>query len=236
MLSISDAVFVSDAVILPLPMTLSDGNINAPYSKEIISPDELARAIPIDMPVLCGMPHRAFVRHNVYDYAFSEEFLIANAALTAESAVALAALELQITLLGANTLIVGYGRIAKPLARLLMAFGAHVTVAARRASDRAYAKTLGCAAIDTSEIFGAGAFDAVFNTVPERILGPHALDAFGPGCLLMELASAPGGFDPDAARARDIKVLHAGGLPGKYSPKSAAKIIYNAVEELLPKK
>ena len=78
-------------------------------------------------------------------------------------------------------------------------------------------------------------FDAVFNTVPARILEARELDALGAGCLLMELASAPGGFNPDAARARGIRVVQALGLPGKYSPLAAAQAILDAVEELIGK-
>ena len=45
------------------------------------------------------------------------------------------------------------------------------------------------------------------------------------GALLMELASAPGGFDPESAVEHHLKVCYAPGLPGKYCPETAAKII-----------
>jgi dipicolinate synthase subunit A len=234
LLTFAAAATAADAVILPLPTAIG-GNLNAPYAEKPMTLEELARLIPPDMPIFGGLPGRAFEGHKVFDYAGSEGFLIVNAALTAESAVALAALELPIALLGAKTLVVGFGRIGRTLARLLVAFGCKVSVAARRAGDRAYARTLGCAALDIAGIAQAGPFDAVFNTVPARILEARELDALGAGCLLMELASAPGGFNPDAARARGIRVVQALGLPGKYSPLAAAQAILDAVEELIGK-
>ena len=49
------------------------------------------------------------------------------------------------------------------------------------------------------------------------------------GALVLELASAPGGTDFDAARAFGIRALTAPGLPGKWSPDAAAAAVRDAL-------
>ena len=68
-------------------------------------------------------------------------------------------------------------------------------------------------------------FRLVFNTVPATVLDEQRLATLPEGAILIELASAPGGFDPAQALAHRLKVCSAPGLPGKYSPESAAAFI-----------
>ena len=49
------------------------------------------------------------------------------------------------------------------------------------------------------------------------------------GALVLDLASAPGGTDFDAARAFGIRALTAPGLPGKWSPDAAAAAVRDAI-------
>ena len=83
----------------------------------------------------------------------------------------------------------------------------------------------------------AGTPDAVVNTVPAVIFGPEALSGFGDARLL-ELASAPYGFDMDAARALGKTVELCSGLPGKCAPRAAAAairdVIYSVLEDGKP--
>ena len=59
------------------------------------------------------------------------------------------------------------------------------------------------------------------------------LTAFRDSCILLELASAPGGIAPaEAADAGlDLTVLRA--LPGRYAPKSASEAMYSAISDIL---
>ena len=59
------------------------------------------------------------------------------------------------------------------------------------------------------------------------------LRAFKDSCILLELASAPGGIDENAANdlGLDLSILR--GLPGRYAPESAAKAIYSTVSDIL---
>lgn len=152
-------------------------------------------------------------------YYEREDYAVRNAALTAEGAVMIL-MQRCAPLLGSRVLLVGYGRIAQQLARRLAAFGACVTVATRRAAARALAETAGFAAQDTADI--RGTYDIVINTVPAPVLR----GAYG-AALCLELASASGGW------ADETPVLHAGGLPAKYAPEAAARIVRDAIYETI---
>lgn len=118
----------------------------------------------------------------------------ANAPPTAEGAVQLAMEELPITLHGARVLVIGYGRVGRLVAHRFAALGAKVSVAARKFSDLAWAEALGYGVEQTGALVGwLCAYDLVVNTVPARVLSEKELRDLKPGCLVMDLASKPGG-------------------------------------------
>ena len=150
-----------------------------------------------------------------------------NGRLTAEAFFALPRAGKGLT--GARCLLLGWGCIGRPLSFFLRGFGASVTVAARRAEVRAEAAGLGLHAVPFSEV--RGAFDFVCSTVPARTLTDAQLAALGPDCLWFELASAPGGLP--ASVPAGIRVVPAGGLPGKYLPRAAAEALYAELVRIL---
>jgi hypothetical protein len=76
-------------------------------------------------------------------------------------------------------------------------------------------------------------FDVIFNSVPERIISNETLLSIPSDTVLLELASAPGGFDPDIAGQCDVHFINGKGIPGKYAPKSAGKIVGDTVLQYL---
>ena len=90
---------------------------------------------------------------------------------------------------------------------------------------------MGC---DAVKALPAGDFDAAVNTVPATVFGPRELVARG-GARLLELASAPYGFDLTAAEAMGRRVELCPGLPGTYAPRAAAAamrdVIYSVLED-----
>ncbi len=165
-------------------------------------------------------------------YARSETYQIANAALTAEAAAALLGQEQ--TLKNARILLLGWGRVGSLTAESLRAAGAVVTAADRSAEKRAWAAARGYAVADTetleAELPGA---DVIVNTIPVPILNARRLRETKGDVLLLELASSPGGIDAAAARELGRKYLDAPGLPGRYSPERAARILRDAVYETM---
>ena len=149
----------------------------------------------------------------------------ANGRLTAEAAVELTQARLEGSLYGLPCLVLGYGRVGKPLAALLEALHARVTVAARRPGVRAEAAQRGYGVRDFPG--PAGEPGVIFNTVPAPTLSPAALGALGPDCLWVELASSPGGLPADCRPA--FPVLAAGSLPGRRLPRSAAAALLEGI-------
>ncbi|MGM9612725.1 MAG: NAD(P)-dependent oxidoreductase [Butyricicoccus sp.] len=104
--------------------------------------------------------------------------------------------ELPITIQGARALVVGNGRIGSLLAAKLAALGAHVTVSARSPRDFARIEAAGHHSLHTRFLTGhLAAFDLVVNTVPARVLGAAELAELPEACLVLDLASKPGGAD-----------------------------------------
>ena len=121
---------------------------------------------------------------------------IGNAVPTAEGAVQLVMEKTRQTLRGRKALIIGYGRVGKILAHQLFGMGAKVTVAARKSEDFAWIRAFGYDGLDTTRLQGViSDFDLVFNTVPALVLTYSRLAELKKDCLVIDLASKPGGAD-----------------------------------------
>ena len=197
-------------------------------------------AIPAGVPAFGGaVPFRLHARAvqcgvRLIDYLSREELAIRNAVPTCEGALQLAMEQTDCTIQGAHVLVIGAGRIGFLLAVRLHALGAQVTVAARSLRDRARIESAGLAAVDTAqlaqEVHGR---EIIFNTVPAPLLTGEILRALTPSCIVIDLASMPGGVAPDAVPPTGCRVIHALSLPGKVAPRTAAAAIYATVTAIL---
>lgn len=158
----------------------------------------------------------------------------ANDIPTCEGAIQLAMEQTAYTLQGAACLVIGYGRIGALLAHKLQALGANVTVSARSVRDFARIEVSGLPALDTRHLAAhLKPFQIIFNTVPAPILDTAALSGLASDCLIIDLASMPGGIDADAKLPADCRLLHALSLPGRVAPLSAARAIHNTIVTIL---
>lgn len=180
---------------------------------------ELLRMLPKTITVIGGGLDLDFLKeYQKTDLLKDPYFLAKNAAITAECALQAAMPYLTTTLSNTSVLILGWGRIGKCLARLLACMGSCVTVAVRKEEDRAMLEGLGFRAVDFSNLEAeVPRHRLLFNTVPQGI---H-LKGHSRGCVKIDLASLPG------LQGEDI--LPARGLPGKYAPESAGKLIAEAI-------
>ena len=71
------------------------------------------------------------------------------------------------------------------------------------------------------------------NTVPAPVLGRAELENLGKDCLVLDLASQPGGVDREAAEKLGRRVIHALALPGKVAPVTAGAAIRDAIYHML---
>jgi dipicolinate synthase subunit A len=128
------------------------------------------------------------------------------------------------TLHDSNVLILGFGRIGKVLAKMLCGIGAKVYITARNETDFAWIRAYGYEKIEYKELnYKLKNFDVVFNTVPTMILDEERLLLLKKDCLIVDLASKPGGVDFKRAEELNLQVDWALGLPGKIAPVTAAK-------------
>ena len=222
--------FQADILILPVPATSDGVCLKAPQAGEKL-PIETALSYlkpggkvyggltgaGKGIPALCAERGAAFA-----DFLADETFTRLNAEATAEIMLALLILDLPVCLPEAEVVVLGGGRIAKGLARRLIACGAGCTLAARNPAQRAEAEAFGAetAPLDRLSDILPGA-DAVLNTIPAPVVDGETAARIPPQTLVYELASAPGGFTPEALRIRAVKPALS--LPGKYAPLSCAR-------------
>ncbi len=234
---------LADCVVLPLPVAGEGELLNTPLSARRCPLEEALDALRPGQVVCAGMVDpqtaaRAAGRDlTLYDYFTREELAVANAVPTAEGAIQIAMEELPITIHGARVLVIGYGRVGRATARRMAALGARVSVAARKYADLAWAESCGYGVEHTGQLSGwLCGYDLIVNTVPARVLEREELEDLRPGCLIIDLASRPGGVDLAAAAELGVRVIWALSLPGKVAPVTAGKsiksTIYNILHEL----
>ena len=200
----------ADAVLLPVPVTQGENLLRAPLSDTQTDIMQVLDAIPSGTLTLGGaVPFRLHARAvqngvRLTDCLAREELAIRNAVPTCEGALQIAMEQTDRTIQGARALVVGAGRIGFLLAQRLHALGAEVTVSVRSLRDRARIEAQGWTAVETAK-----------------------------PCIVIDLASLPGGVAPDAEPASGCRVLHALSLPGKVAPRSAAEAIYMTVTAIL---
>lgn len=159
------------------------------------------------------------------DYFARPELTVYNAIPTAEGCIGILLERRSRTLWGAAVLVLGFGPVGRALAVRLAALGARVTVAARRPVQRAVSLT--------DLVAAAAAFDTVVNTIPAPVLTAQVLAALPKGCLIVDLASKPGGTDFAAARRLGHTALHALSLPTVWAPETAGEALARTVQAIL---
>lgn len=240
--NIGEACKKADAVILPMPVTQDDSTLNGPLSNAPRKLEAIAQAIPPGKMVLCGAlsekVRTMFLAYGItpVDYLNREELALLNAIPTCEGAIQIAMEELPVTIHGLNVLVSGSGRLGKCISQKLAALCADVTVSARKEKDFALLYSKGLKYIDTAQLESAvPQFDLIINTIPSKLYTRSVLSKLREECLLIDLASKPGGVDLKSAQDLGIKVIWALSLPGKVAPVTSAeaikKVIYNVLKE-----
>lgn len=246
----SDKVIISDdmksaienvkAVVIPLPGSLDNETINAPFYNQKIYLNDMFQQMSKNQILLGGRLSEKINNlsrvYSIYcvDYFEREELTVLNAIPTAEGAIQLAMEELPITLHNSKCLILGFGRIGKTLAKMLHGIGANVTVEARKCADLAWIKSYGYEGVHLNmlpEVIHC--YDVIFNTVPSVIMDKEVLSRVKKDCLVIDLASKPGGVDFDMAKDLGIKTIWALSLPGKVAPNTAGEIIKDTIINIM---
>lgn len=225
-----------ECIVLPLPVSRDGAHINAPFSEKPLPLGLISQYAAENAAVFCGGANEAVeaicrgMGLKFINYFADEPLTLKNAALTAESAAAILAGCNDSSLFGSRAVITGGGRVAVYTARLLKAFGASVTLCARSAEQRAKAEIDGFSAADIAELSAVcGRADFIINTVPAELFDEEAFTAMKRGAVYLELASLPPEPYKSRSEKHGVQYIHAPGLPGKYSPKTAGEIIAETI-------
>ena len=240
--SIKKAIQNVEIVIGPIPFSSNGNTINAPFSDKEITIREMMHVINAKVliaggitPEVYGMANDEYIE--IIDIMKREELAVLNTIATAEGTIQIAIENTNKILHGSEVLILGFGRIGKVLARKLAGLAVKVTCAARKDEDLAWIQAYGHKATNINSIGeNLGQYDIIINTVPHMILTEERLQYVRKDCLLIDLASNPGGIDKKAVKDRKLKFVWALSLPGKVAPTTSAEFIkdtiYNIVKEI----
>ncbi len=224
--NLKEKIKASEVIILPLPATKDKITVFNTITDDKIYISDLREYINDQVILTCKLN---FQDKKCIDYSTLDSFAIKNAVPTAEGAIALAIYNSEKTIFGSKCLVIGNGRIGKILSQMLKQLGADVTVSARKDVDICFIEAFNMKSIKTAEINSvADQFDFIFNTVDFPVIDSVFLRRCKQTAVLMELASHPGGISGEREIAK-CKIINAQGLPGKYSPITAAEILTDTV-------
>lgn len=237
--NLKSAIELSDIIIGPVPFSKDGSRLQADFSREKILVKEvieycrgktlIAGAISDEN---CNLAKQNDIQ--VIDLMKNESLTVLNTIATAEGTIEIAMKRTKKTLHESKVLVLGYGRVARVVAQKFAAIGAKVTCAARRPEVFAWIEVDGHKSININELAeNLGAFDIVINTPPTMILNRDRLLKLKKDCLVIDLASYPGGTDFVAAKEFGINYEWALGLPGKVAPITAAEHIKKTLDVIL---
>ncbi len=225
-------------VIGPIPFSSNGKEINTPFSDKEISVNQLMNYLNSKVFIagsisseICDIANNQNTK--IIDIMKKEEIAIFNSIATAEGAIEIAIANTNKNLHGSEILILGFGRISKVLAKKMEGLSANITCAARKSEDIAWIKTYGYNATNINKLGeNLSKYDIVINTVPHIILTKERLKYVKEECLIIDLASKPGGVDTIAAKEKNLNFIWALALPGKVAPVATAEFIKEAIYDI----
>ena len=123
--TLEEALYSTSIIVLPINVSCDDVSIFSPMCDDVILLDSLISNIQKDSIVLGGRISenlKLIFENNgarYFNYFEREELVVANARLTAESAVSIAMNEKKESMTEKSVLVIGYGRIGKMLCHIL---------------------------------------------------------------------------------------------------------------------
>ena len=242
---LTEAVKQSEIIIGPIPFSSNGKEINTPFSERQISIREFMHVINAKILIAGSITPEVYELANdeyieIIDIMKREELAVLNTIATAEGTIEILIANTNKIIHGSKILILGFGRIGKVLARKLAGLTAKVTCAARKDEDLAWIKAYGHMETNINAIGeNLSEYDVIINTVPHLVLTEEKLKYVKEDCLLVDLASNPGGIDKRVAKDKNLKLIWALALPGKVAPVTTAEFIkdtvYNILKEIYKK-
>lgn len=230
----------SSLLAAPIPFTRNKKTIFSLSEKDDLDIDEFLSYLQRGH-ILCGGNLPEYIKtycnqKNISYYDFMENDYITslNAIATAEGAIMEACRLSPLNFHKNNSLVIGFGKCGSVLADRLHGLHSNVTVCARRKESRTQAEVLGYTAISFEELndYLKEAY-FVFNTVPALVLTAEHINILPAQTVIIDIASAPGGVDFQAAGALGITSSLFLGIPGKTAAYSSAQLLTKELLNIL---
>ncbi len=230
-----------DAIILPVPGTNLDGQIETIFSNEkVVLTEEIISKTPEHCTIYSGITNSYLneiikkTNRNLVQLFERDDVAIYNSIPTVEGTIMIAIQHTDFTIHGSNIVVLGLGRVGMSVARTFHALGAKVKVGARKSEHLARITEMGLTAFNLQDIeHSVKDTDICINTIPFPIVTASVISKMPVHTLIIDLASKPGGTDFRYAEKRGIKAILTPGLPGIVAPKSAGLILANVLTQLL---
>ena len=158
----------------------------------------------------------------VVDLAGEEDFLLANARLTALATVGILLCSTKVSPEDLQLGVVGYGRIGKQLVNLFLYLGAEVRVFTSRPGTRLDLCECGVASAMSSTDADLAGLDLLINTAPATIFSPDSIPA---GLRIIDLASGDNFLGVEVEKYPSV--------PAKMFPVSAGRVWGRAIGKYL---
>lgn len=219
----------NDILIGGIPISMDNKTFYTPFSDKEIYLNEIN-----GKEIIAGkIPERI----KGIDILKEEGLAIFNSIPTVEGAIAKAIENDDNTIMDANILVLGFGRIGKILCDRLKKLGANVYCTARKKEDIAWIEANGYVGIEYNNLDNnLCKMDIIFNTVPSIVLNKKRLIMLKENALVIDLASNPGGIDKESARILKTKYLQYLGIPGKIAPNKSSLYIKDYLYKMLEEK
>lgn len=232
---------VQDALILPVPGTSLEGQVETIFSNEKVvlikemldrTPEHCTVYSGISNAYLTGITNQA--NRKLVQLFARDDVAIYNSIPTVEGTLMMAIQHTDFTIHGSNVAVLGLGRVGMSVARAFHSLGAKVKVGARKSEHIARISEMGLEPFHLSDLGkSVSDVDICINTVPHQIVTASVISRMPANTLIIDLASKPGGTDFRYAEKRGIKALLAPGLPGIVAPRTAGQILANVLSQLL---
>lgn len=232
--SLKERIDHSDILILPIPFSKDRRTVFSNTGDINIS--ELLSLLNSHHILYGGCFYEAFRNKcqekgvAFIDFMDDDTFELNNSIATAEGAIAEAIAHSDINIHASRCLVLGYGKCGSAISDRLKSLNARVTICARKKSQQLLAYESGHFYMNFHQLSkNVSDYDFIFNTIPSLVLTENILNNVHKDTTIIDIASKPGGTDFDACKSLGINARLCLGLPGKYSPKTSAKIIYNSI-------
>lgn len=216
----------NNASCLVLPMFPSARRIL--NSTDYCGPNALLCAGLPSQEFTCAATEHGF---SVYDYMSDKKVAVQNAVATAEGALIEAMRLSKQTLHGSHCLIIGFGTCGEVLAQKCKALNAKVFLLEKDALRQVHGLAQGFS-LQSPDV-PLHEFSYIFNTVPSPVLTPSQIDTLTLDCVIIDIASSPGGTDFEYCLQKNILAKLCPSLPALYAPKTAGEILAIAIHKRL---